>query len=100
MHYLLFYEKVSDATERQKPHQAAHLEHVRQAARTGELILAGSLADPEDGAAVLLFESASPASAEAFAAADPYVCHGIISRWRVRAWHTVAGAAKKPGKPL
>lgn len=65
---------------------------MKAAARSGELVLAGSLADPVDGAALLLFRADSPAVAEQFAVADPYVVHGIISRWHVRTWTTVVGA--------
>ena len=43
-----------------------------------------------DGA-VLLFSCDSPAPAEAFAAADPYVVNGVVARWRVRPWTTMVG---------
>ena len=33
----------------------------------------------------------SPAAAEAFAVADPYVRAGLVTRWRVREWTTVVG---------
>ncbi|HYH65379.1 MAG TPA: YciI family protein, partial [Urbifossiella sp.] len=56
----------------------------------GELVLGGALADPTDGA-VLLFRGDSPAAAEAFARADPYVRNGLVTAWRVRAWATVVG---------
>ena len=58
--------------------------------------LAGALAEPVD-TAVLLFEGDSPAAAEAFAKADPYVLAGLVARWRVREWMTVVGeGAAKP----
>lgn len=91
MHYLLFYEKAPDYAVRQEPLQAPHLAYVQAAVRRGELILGGSLSDPADGAAVLLFQADSPTVAEAFAKADPYVIHGVVNRWRVRAWETVVG---------
>ena len=40
---------------------------------------------------MLLFRGDSPAAAEAFAAADPYVQQGLVARWRVRRWTTVVG---------
>ena len=91
MHYLLFYEKAPDYAVRQGSLQAPHLAYVQAAVRRGDLVLGGSLADPTDGAAVLLFRADSPAVAEAFAKADPYVTHGVVSKWRVRAWETVVG---------
>jgi uncharacterized protein YciI len=53
-------------------------------------MLGGALADPVDGA-VLLFQGPSAAVAEQFAAADPYVLNGLVTRWRVREWTTVVG---------
>ena len=77
MHYLLLYDVVPDYVDRR-----------------------AALADPVDGA-VLLFSCDSPAPAEAFAAADPYVRNGLVTTWRVRAWKTVVGAtAATPVTPL
>lgn len=91
MHYLLFYDFVPDYLERRVPLRAVHLAHARAAVKRGELLLGGALADPAD-AAVLLFQGDSPAVAEAFAAADPYVQQALVTRWRVRPWTTVVGA--------
>jgi uncharacterized protein YciI len=100
LHYLLFYDVVADYAERRAALRAAHLAYARAAIDRGELVLGGALADPIDGA-VLLFRGDSPAAAEAFAAADPYVTHGLVTRWRVRAWATVVGdGAAVPPDPL
>ncbi len=90
MHYLLFYDVVSDYVERRAPLRAAHLAYAWAAVDRGELVLGGALADPANGA-VLLFQCDSPAPAEAFATADPYVTNGLVTRWYVRAWTTVVG---------
>ena len=90
VHYLLFYEVVPDYAERRMAFRAAHLAHAKAACARGDLLLGGALADPVDGA-VLLFRGDSAAAAEAFAAADPYVTNGLVTRWRVRAWTTVVG---------
>ncbi|MFB3886887.1 MAG: YciI-like protein [Thermodesulfobacteriota bacterium] len=90
MHYLLFYDVVSDYIERRAAYRDEHLSLAWQAHARGELILAGALNDPIDGA-VLLFQGDSPAVAEKFAANDPYVKHGVVPRWRVRPWITVVG---------
>ena len=90
MHYLLFYDVIADYAERRTAFRAAHLDHARRAVERGELILGGALANPVDGA-VLLFHASSPAVAEAFALADPYVTNGLVTRWRVREWRTVIG---------
>jgi len=96
MHYLLMYDLVPDYLERRGQYRDAHLKLAWAAVERGDLLLAGALAEPTDGA-VLLFNGASPAAAEAFAKADPYVLSGLVTRWRVREWITVVGEqASKP----
>ena len=92
MHYLRLYEAAPDYLERRPAFRNEHLTLAWQAHDRGELILAGALAEPVDGA-VFLFQGNSPAAAEAFAAADPYVKNGLVKSWRVRPWTTVVGAA-------
>jgi uncharacterized protein YciI len=99
MHYLLFYEVGEDYLARRAQFRDAHLEKAWAASEQGELVLGGALANPADGA-VLLFRGDSPEVAERFAKADPYVTNGIVKRWYVREWVTVAGKeAALPVKP-
>ena len=98
-HFLLLYTTASDYMERRGSFRAEHLRLAWEAQGRGELVLAGALADPPDGA-VLLFQGESAAAAEAFARADPYVANGLIARWEVREWTTVIGdLAAKPVRP-
>jgi uncharacterized protein len=90
MHFLLFYEFGQDYLERRAPFRAEHLKMAWQSVERGEMLLAGALADPADGA-VLVFTGESPVAAEAFAQADPYVKNGLVKRWFVRKWTTVVG---------
>jgi uncharacterized protein YciI len=89
-HYLLFYELVDDYITRRAEFRDLHLGLAWKASDCGELVLGGALANPVDGA-VLLFKGASPEVAERFAKADPYVAKGLVKRWYVREWTTVAG---------
>ena len=99
MDYLLFYEVAPDYLERRGAFRAEHLGMAWAAKEKGELILAGALANPADGA-VFHFRGDSPAAAEAFAKADPYVLNGLVKTWRVREWTTVVGdAASNPVRP-
>jgi uncharacterized protein len=100
MHYLLIYDLAPDYLERRALLRDEHLALAWQAHERGELSLAGALADPVDRA-VLLFRGDSPAAAEAFAAADPYVRHGLVQSWQVRPWTTVVGdTAALPVRPV
>jgi uncharacterized protein YciI len=84
------YDVVDDYLERRGQYRAEHLALATAAQERGELVMAGALAEPADGA-VLVFRSDSPAPAEAFAASDPYVRAGIVTEWRVRPWTVVIG---------
>ena len=92
MHFLLFYDVVDDYVERRAPFRAEHLSLIQKARDRGELVMAGALAEPADGA-VLVFRGPSPQPAESFAESDPYVLHGLVKRWRVR-----ASATLRPGR--
>lgn len=99
MHFLLIYEAAPDYLERRGQFRAEHLKMAWDAEQRGELVLAGAFAEPADGA-VLLFKGETPAAAEAFAKADPYVKNGLITKWRVRKWTTVVGKdAAAPVRP-
>jgi uncharacterized protein len=95
MYYLLFYDVVDHFAERRTPYRDAHLKLARAAADKGELLLCGALADPLDGAA-LVFRAADQSVAERFAANDPYVKAGLVTKWTVRKWTVVVEAVPKP----
>jgi uncharacterized protein YciI len=98
-HFLLFYEFSSDYLERRPQYRAEHLKLAWDAQERGEIIVAGALADPPDGA-VLMFQGEDASAAERFANADPYVANGLVTRWYVREWTTVIGdLAANPVRP-
>ena len=99
MHFLLTYEFVSNYLERRPLHRVEHLRLAWEAHRRGELVLAGALAEPVDGA-LLLFQGENDQAARAFAEIDPYVKAGLVLRWSVRPWTTVVGeTAATPVRP-
>jgi uncharacterized protein len=91
MYYLLLYDVVDGFVERRTPHRDAHLQLAREANQRGELVLAGALAEPVDGA-VLVFRTEHELEVERFALNDPYVKQGLVKTWRVRKWNVVVGA--------
>jgi hypothetical protein len=99
MHYLLFYEVGEEYLSRRAEFRQVHLGMAWEASERGELVLGGALTNPVDGA-ILLFKGDSPEVAEKFARADPYVANGLVKRWYVREWTTVAGeGAANPIRP-
>ena len=97
--FALFYETADDYVAKRAPYRQNHLELAREAHARGELLLAGALADPADGA-LLIFRAPDKTTVEAFAARDPYVLNGAIKKWEVRSWTVVIGNDPvEPGPP-
>jgi uncharacterized protein YciI len=98
-HFLLFYDYIPDVLERRPQFRGAHLKHAWAAQQRGEIVVAGALADPVDGA-LLMFAGEDKSVAEDFARADPYVTGGLVASWHVREWTTVVGeSALTPVRP-
>jgi len=89
VHLVLEYALVENYLERRAALREQHLALARAAHGRGELLLAGALPDPFDRA--LLIWTAPREVVEQFAAADPYVRHGLVSRWTIRDWNVVIG---------
>lgn len=99
MHYLLSYEIADDYFARRGEYRSQHLQWAWEAADRGELILGGVVGEPGESS-LLLFWGDSPEVAQRFAQADPYVQHGLVTRWTVKPWLTVAGPhCAKPIRP-
>lgn len=89
-YYALIYDLVENMVERRKPFREEHLRLAREARTRGELVLAGSLAEPVDRA-LLVFCVDDKGKVESFARKDPYVTNGLVTRWDVRPWAVVVG---------
>lgn len=89
-HFLLFYDYADDYLTAREPLRPEHLTLARTYAEAGTLVLGGVLEDPVDSAA-LLFLAEDEAAVRAFVEADPYVREGLVVRWIIRPWKTVAG---------
>jgi uncharacterized protein YciI len=89
-HFLLIYHYAPDYIERRAEFRPMHLALAAKASDAGDLIIGGALTDPFD-TGLLLFHSIDKSTAEAFATSDPYVTNGLVERYEVRHWITVAG---------
>ena len=90
MYYILFYKTIENYIEKRAPYRSEHLKLVQQAYDKGEMVMAGALDDPADGA-VLIFKGDDQQAAEDFVQKDPYVKNGLIREWEIRPWNVVAG---------
>lgn len=94
-YWVLLYDLPDDYIERRATLRAEHLGLVRAAHERGEVLVAGVLADPVDQA-ILVFTVDDPGVVEAFVRDDPYVAHGLVTRWRIRPWTVVVGPGVTP----
>lgn len=89
-YWVLSYEVVDDMINRRAPYREEHLRLIRDGHGRGEILMAGAVGDPPDGA-VLVFRAASADVAEKFVREDPYVKNGLVVSWKVKPWTVVAG---------
>jgi uncharacterized protein YciI len=97
-HWLLTYTLAPDYLERRTALRAEHLALAQGATERGELLLGGAIyeAGAPPAEALLLFAGDDASAAEEFARSDPYVAQGLVTRWSVREWTTVAGQWSAP----
>jgi uncharacterized protein len=83
LRYVMFYESgdLSLAAENFPAHQARYTEFMRR----GVLLSLGPFSDRSGSMAVFTTREA----AEEFASGDPFIRHGVVSKWTIREWREV-----------
>lgn len=87
MKYVLFYESAPDVASKAPAHFPAHKARYQDFHARGLLLMLGTFSDPQDEGSMAVF--ASREAAEEFAAGDPFVLNGVVTRWYVRDWREV-----------
>lgn len=73
--------------ERRLAVRPAHREYVQQLFEAGQIRMSGPLAG--DDGAVLVYEAADRAAAEALVAADPYRIEDVVTELSLREWNVI-----------
>ena len=89
-YWVLTYDVVDDMVNKRVPYREEHLRLIRDGHARGEILIAGAVGNPPDGA-LLVFRSEAPDVAEKFVKEDPYVKNGLVVGWKVKPWTVVAG---------
>ncbi len=97
-YFALCYQVVDNYAERRKPYRAEHLRLVQEARNRGDLLLAGALGEPIEGA-LLVFRVPDRSFVEDFARNDPYVRNGLVTRWDIKPWAVVTDTAPAENDP-
>ncbi|WP_430455945.1 YciI family protein [Rheinheimera sp.] len=97
MYYMIYSEDIANSLSLRLEHRPAHLARLQQLAEAGRLLLAGPTpavdsADP--GAAgfsgsLVVAEFMSLSEAQDWAAADPFILHGVYARSTVKPFKKV-----------
>jgi hypothetical protein len=90
MKYLMTYRSVADFLPLAQANIDGHRARLQEFHDRGVLLLAGPLGDPGNGDAIGVFTSRE--AAEEFIAGDPFVVHGVVAEWSIRAWTEVLQA--------
>jgi uncharacterized protein YciI len=87
MKYVLFYESADDVRAKAPPHFPAHKARFEEFHARGDILMLGTFGDPQNEGSMAIFTTR--AAAEAFAAGDPFVLHGVIRNWYIREWNEI-----------
>jgi uncharacterized protein YciI len=85
MKYVLFYESADDVAAKAPAYFPAHV--ARFDDFTGDLLMVGTFANPQQDGSMAVFRTRE--AAEAFAVGDPFVLNGVVKRWHVQEWNEV-----------
>ena len=83
MKIVSFYEMAPDALSKVLTHFPAHRARLDEFHARGDLLAAGPLGNPPEGA-LAIFNSRE--AAEEFIEGDPFVTEGLVSKWRLVEW--------------
>ncbi len=86
MKIIVLYEVAHEGLAVARTHFAAHRARLEEFHARGVLLMAGPFANPAEGAMGVF---TSREAAEEFIRADPFVLHGVVSKWSLREWNEV-----------
>ena len=95
--HMLTYTYVSDILEKRGPFRDAHLQHANARVASGDMLCAGALANPVDGAVfVWNIQPSRKHEIDQFVNDDPYIQNGLVVSHFIREWKIVAGSFSAP----
>lgn len=83
MKFVCIYDMAPGAMERVMEHFPGHRARLDDYHARGELLAAGPLGSPPEGAMAIF---TSQEAAESFVAEDPFVTAGLVANWKILPW--------------
>lgn len=87
MKYVVTYDAAEDVLSKARDLYAAHAARARDFHARGELLMIGVFEDALADGALGIFRTRQ--AAEEFIRDDPFVAHGVVVAWHIRAWNEV-----------
>ncbi|MFG2331725.1 YciI family protein [Streptomyces sp. NPDC048604] len=84
MKYVVFYESADDVAGKAPAFFAEHVARYDKYVADGSLLMIGPFADPQQDGSMAIF--ATRQAAEDFVSGDPFVLHGVVRGWTIKAW--------------
>jgi len=85
MKAVVFYESAADVAANAPPHAPAHRARWAEFSRRGELLMIGPFANAQEDGSMAVFTTRE--AAEEFVRGDPFVVHGVVSKWTILDWN-------------
>ena len=94
-YYVLFcvtaYNSIADAQTKAPNEIAAHMARSRQLYAAGKVLMAGAFLNNPDEPLTTMGVFSSRQDAEEYAAGDPFVLNGVVTKWYIREWANILG---------
>jgi uncharacterized protein len=94
-HYVLFsvtsYKSVDEAKATDPQTLMAHMARSKELHAKGKVLMAGAFLDNNNEPLTTMGVFASRQDAEEYAAGDPFVLNGKVTKWYVREWANILG---------
>ena len=87
MKYVLLYRTAGDGLAKAPALFPEHAARYQEFHRDGRLLMVGAFGDPQTEGSMAIFKSQE--AAQAFVDGDPFVAHGVVDGWEIRAWNEV-----------
>ena len=81
---------------REQPGVMLHIQHYAKLHEAGKLLYGGPFTDLDSGGLMIAADEVGREELEAFAAADPAVCSGLL-RYEVKTWYVAMAANERTG---
>lgn len=94
-YYVLFsitsFKSIDEVKSKAAQPLMAHIARSKELYAQGKMLMAGAFLDADDQPLTTMGIFASKEDAEAYAAGDPFIVNGMVTKWYIRGWANILG---------